>query len=193
MGGSLHWDMLRTLRRALACLALAACGAQVPVTDSDKALFVRAADLEGFGFRFEDAQASETFTKTRQFDGTYELTYRFQSPESAPQPLFLHVNVTLARTESDAMLNQGATKVGLMIAFTKGGVEEREVAGVRTGKLTLLVKGDRPIGNVFSLQDGARSYLLIMSGLYVQDAALWHRLIEPKLDRLRSYAPEPKA
>jgi len=50
--------------------------------------------------------------------------------------------------------------------------------------ITLLVKNDVPIGNVFTLRDGNKSHLFIISGLYVKDAAVWQKLIEPKLGRL---------
>jgi hypothetical protein len=64
---------------------------------------------------------------------------------------------------------------------------------VRAGKLTLLVKNDVPIGNVFTLRDGNKSHLFIISGLYVKDAAVWQKLIEPKLENLMRYAPPAKS
>jgi len=181
---------VRAIRLALACLALAACGTEEAVTEADKALFVRVADLALFGLRYDNAEALETFSKSRHLDGAYELSYRFRSPEGARQPLFLHVGVNVARRDSDATLAEGAEKVGLLIAFKKDGVEEREVPGVQSGKLTVLVKDGRPIGNVFSARQGTKTYLLIMSGLYVEDAALWHKLVEPRLERFRSYSPQ---
>lgn len=182
----------RALLLALAGIALAACGSQEPVTDADKALFLRVADLAEFGVRYPNAEAAESFSKAKQPDGSYELTYRFETSGDA-RPLFLHGSVNVGRDTTDAMLAESAEKVGLLAAFRKSGVEEREVAGTRTGKLTLLVKGDVPIGNVFTMHDGARSHLLIISGLYVKDPAVWQKLMQPKLERLARYAPEAKA
>jgi hypothetical protein len=182
----------RALFLALAGIALAACGAQEPVTDADKALFLRVADLAEFGVRYPNAEAAESFSKTKQPDGSYEITYKFETSGEV-RPLFLQGSVNVGRNTSDAMLAESAEKIGLLVAFKKNGVEEREVPGVRAGKLTLLVKGDVPIGNVFTLRDGARTHLLIMSGLYVKDPVVWQKLMQPKLDRLARYAPEAKA
>ena len=65
----------RALFLALAGIALAACGAQEPVTDADKALFLRVADLAEFGVRYPNAEAAESFSKAKQIDGSYEITY----------------------------------------------------------------------------------------------------------------------
>lgn len=177
---------VRVLAAALFCLLLAGCSAEEQVTEADKALVLRAADLTAFGFRYDNVEKIESFSKKREFDGSYEIQYRFQSPQGA-RPLFLHVSVKVAAKESDAALNQGAEKLGLLIGFKKNGVEERELPAVPAGKLTLLVSGDRPIGNVFTLGEGPKTYLLIVSGLYFDDPALWQKVIAPKLERFRSH------
>jgi len=171
----------------IACVALAACDAQQPLTETDKALFVRVADLAVFGVGYPDAEARESFTKAKQLDGAYELTYKFETASGAQRPLYMHVSATVGRTASDATLAETAEKVGLLVAFRKNGVLESEVAGVKAGRLALLVKDGQPIGNLFTLRDGSKSYLFIMSGLYVRDVEIWHKLIAPKLEQLARY------
>jgi hypothetical protein len=178
--------------RALICCALAACGAQEPVTEADKALFLRVGDLVEFGVRYPNAEAAESFSKVKQIDGSYEITYKFEASGEG-RPLFIESNVNVGRSSANAKLAENAEKLGLLVAFRNNGVEEREVAGIRTGKLTLLVKGDVPIGNVFTLRDGTRTHLLLISGLYVKDAAVWQKLMGPKLERLMAYSPEIKS
>jgi hypothetical protein len=178
--------------RALLCCALAACGSPEPVTDADKALFLRVADLAEVGVRYPNAEASESFSKTKQADGSYEITYKFETSGDA-RPLFIHGSVNVGRALSDAALAESVEKIGLLVAFKKNGVEEREVPGIRTGKLTLLVKGDVPIGNMFILRDGSRTHLLFISGLYVKDPAMWQKLMGPKLERLTRHPPETKS
>jgi len=174
----------------LLALALAGCGKPEPVEEADKALFLRVADLAGFGVRYDDPGAGETFTREKQFDGSYELTYKFQSA-AGQRPLFLYGNVSIGQP-SDAAMRAGALKVGLLIGFTKNGVEERELPAMRTGKLTLLVKDEAPIGNVFAVTDGGKTHVVIMSGLYMKDPALWQQLIDPKLEQLSRYSPAGK-
>ena len=174
----------------LAAFTLAGCGAQEPVTDAEKALFLRVADLAEFGVRYPNAEAAETFAKARQVDGSYEITYNFEVSGDA-RPLYLHGTVNVGRTSTDATLTESAEKIGLLVAFKRSGVEEREVQGLRAGTLTLLVKNDVPIGNVFTLREGNKSHLFIISGLYVKDAAVWQKLIAPKLENLMRYTPAP--
>jgi hypothetical protein len=114
------------LRLALAVLALAACSAEEPVTDADKALFLRVADLAQFGVRYPNAEAAESFAKARQVDGSYEITYNFEVSGDA-RPLYLHGSVNIGRTSTDATLAESAEKIGLLVAFKRSGVEEREV------------------------------------------------------------------
>jgi hypothetical protein len=176
---------------AFACFLLAACGRQEPLNDADKSLFLRVSDLAEFGVRYQDAQAGESFAKEKQSDGSYELTYKFEAP-SGQRPLFIHGSVNIGRASSDAALAEAAAKVDLLVAFKSNGVEERAVPGIQAGKLTVLVKGEQAIGNVFTWRDGARSHLLVLSGLYVRDPAIWSKLMAPKIEQLSRYAPAAK-
>jgi hypothetical protein len=175
----------------LACVALAACDAQEPLTEADKALFVRVADLAVFGVGYPDAEARESFSKARQFDGAYELTYKFETASGAVRPLYIHVSATVGRNASDAALAESAEKVGLLVAFRKSGVQESEVPGIKPGKLALLLKDGQPIGNLFTLREGSRTYLFVMSGLYVRNPEDWQKLIAPKLEQLARYEAKP--
>ena len=178
--------------RALLCCALVACGSSEPVTDADKALFLRVADLAEFGVRYPNTEAGETFGKAKLADGSYEITYKFETSGDA-RPLFIQSSVNVGRTTTDAQFAESTEKFGLMAAFKQNGVEEREVPGVRNGKLTLLVKGGMPIGNVFTLREAGRTHVLVLSGLYVKDAAVWQKLMAPKLERLTRYSPDAKS
>jgi hypothetical protein len=172
----------------LACLLLAACGAQQePVTEADKAILVRVGDLAAFNVRLPDAESGESFSKVRQLDGAYELTYKFETPSGAPRPLFIHVSATLGRKASDAVLAESAEKIGLLIALKKSGVLEQEVAGIKSGRLALLVKDGQPIGNLFTMREGSKTYLFLMSGLFVRDAESWEKLAGKRIEQLVRY------
>ena len=58
---------------AAALLAVAACGTEQPIGEADKALFLRVVDLADLGVSYPDAEAHETFSKQKLFDGSYEL------------------------------------------------------------------------------------------------------------------------
>jgi hypothetical protein len=177
---------------ALLLSGAAGCGSEEPLSEADKRLFLRAADLARYGFEYENAHSHETFSKTRQLDGAYQLTYEFQTPEGERRPLYIYASVSVARNLSDARLSEGAEKVGLLIGLRAAGAEEREVRmqpGDDQGRLTLLVKGGKPLGNVFTVREGRKTYFLVMAGLYFEDAEDWKKLVEPKLLQLAGYSP----
>ena len=177
----------RLISWILACLLVAACGAQEPVTEADKAILVRVGDLAVFNVRVPDAESGESFAKVKQLDGAYELTYKFETPSGAARPLFIHVSATLGRKASDAVLAESAEKIGLLIALKKSGVLEQEVAGIKSGRLTLLVKDGQPMGNLFTLREGTKTYLFLMSGLFVRDAESWEKLAGKRIEQLVRY------
>jgi hypothetical protein len=177
---------------ALLLTCAAGCISEEPVSEADKNLFVRAGDLARYGFQFKNADGHEKFSKMRQFGGAYQLTYEFQSPAGERRPLYIYANVFVARNASDAAMSGGAENIGLLIGLRAGGVEEREVRmqpGDERGRLRVLVKGGKPVGNVFTARDGRKTFALVMAGVYFEDADDWKELVEPKLQQLAAYSP----
>jgi hypothetical protein len=132
------------------------------------------------------------FSKTRQFDGAYQLTCEFQAPEGERRRLFIYASVSVARNASDAALSEGAEKIGLLIGLRASGVEERELrmpAGGDASRLGVLVKGGELLGNVFTVRDGRKTYFLLLTGLYFEDAEDWKKLVAPKLQQLSGCSP----
>jgi hypothetical protein len=179
------------LLAVLLVFAVAGCATEEPVSEADKSLFVRAADLGRYGVRYENAHSYETFSKTRQFEGSYQLTYEFE-PRGERRPVYIYATVSVARSASDAAFAEGAERIGILIGLKASGVEEREVRmqpGDEASTLRLLVKGGKPLGNVFTMRDGRKTYLLVLTGLYFDDAEDWKKLIQPKLQQLAGYSP----
>jgi len=174
----------------LACLA--GCGTEEPLSDVDKSLFLRPADLVRYGFQYDDPGSYEKFSKSRQIDGAYQLKYEFKPDKSEQRRVFIYASISVAQNESDAALNENAEAVGMIIGLKASGVEERELrmkSGNDQGKLRLLVKGDKPLGNIFTARDGRKTYFLVMTGLYFDDAEDWKKLVAPKLEHFAGYSP----
>ena len=184
----------RALLAALLVGSVAACGSDQPVSAEDKTIFLRPADFARFGLRYEDAEPHETFSKTRNFDGTYELSYQFSAPgEGQQSPLYIYASVSLERRATDALIAQKAEKLGLLIGFKSEGVEERELPGTYPygddARLSLIVKGENPIGNLFTVRDKGKTYLLVLSGLYFSDPEVFKDVIGPKMRQFAAYSP----
>jgi hypothetical protein len=184
----------RQLAAVLLACGVAACGSEQPVSEEDKSIFLRAEDFARLGYRYENLEAHETFSKARHFDGSHKLTYRFDSPEGeAERPLHIYITVSIERREADAMLAQKAQRAGLLVGFKSEGAEERELSGTlpygAETRLALLVKDDSPIGNTFTFRDKEKTYLLVVSGLYFDDPELFTAMIAPKVRRFGAYSP----
>src|SRR6185312_15228342 len=69
---------MRTAFAALLLACLAGCGIEEPLSEADKSLFLRPADLVRYGFQYDDPASYEKFSKSRQIDGAYQLKYEFK-------------------------------------------------------------------------------------------------------------------
>ena len=176
---------------ALFLLATPGCVSEEPLSEADKSLFLRAGDLARYGFKYQNADGHEKFSKIRQLGGAYQLTYEFQAPAGERPALYIYANVYVASNPSDAMMSSGAESIGLLIGLKASGVEEREVRlpGDEQGKLRVLVKDGRPLGNVYTVREGRKTYAVVLAGLYFEDAEDWTQLVGPKLQQLAGYSP----
>jgi hypothetical protein len=184
---------IRTAFAALLLACLAGCGIEEPLSEADKSLFLRPTDLVRYGFQYDDPESYEKFSKSRQIDGAYQLKYEFQPGKSERRRVFIYASVSVAKNESDAALNESAEAVGMLIGLKASGVEDREVqmktSSNEQSKLRLLVKGDKPLGNIFTTRDGRKTYFIVVTGLYFDDAEDWKKLFAPKLEQLAGYSP----
>jgi hypothetical protein len=169
------------------------CERKLTVQESDKAPLLRVGDLVPYGFNFENIERYETFTKTKSIEGSYDIDYEFDVPDTEDKRLFLHVTVSVARKKSDARINEGAESIALRYALKAKGIEEEEIPNFyRYGDASsfyLLKKEGKSVGNYFTVREGNKTYSLIMSGMYFDDPALWKELIEPKLKLFSAYKP----
>lgn len=177
-----------------AALGLAGCQKNLPISAADKDVVLRAADLIPYGYGLEKTEKYETFERIRYFDGSHELTYEYQTPDSEEEnALYISVIVSVERSTSDALTTHGAQKVGLTIGLKSNGIEAREVkdffAYGDSSTFSILEKDGHPIGNVFTTRDGKRVFVLTLSGMYFDDPETFKELIEGRLKKFSAYQP----
>lgn len=175
-------------------LGIAGCQKNLPVGAADKDVVLRAADLIPYGYGLEKTERYETFERIRYFDGSHELTYEFQTPDSEEEnALYINVVVSVETSTADALTSHGAQKVGLGIGLKANGVEQREIENFYrygdSSSFAVLEKNGHPIGNVFTARDGKRVFVLTLSGMYFDDAATFKELIEGRLRKFSAYQP----
>jgi hypothetical protein len=187
--------LLPAIAGAVCLASLSGCERGLPVEAAEKEMVLRAGDLVEYGYGMEQTEQFEKFAKTRFIDGSSEITYEFETPDSEEEhPLYLNVTMTFEKKTSDAWLSQGAEKVGMKYGLKAAGIEAREIKGFYkfgdTSEFYLLEKDGNPVGNMFFARQGKRIYTLVVSGMYFDDAATWKERIEEKLTRFAAHAPD---
>jgi len=179
---------------ALFVFVAAGCESNLPVDAHEKSMALRAADLAPYGYGLPATEKYETFEKTRFFDGSQEVRYEFESPESEQEHvLYLNVTMTIEKSYSDAMVSQGAERIGMTYGLKSSGITQREIKDFYkygdSSSFYVLEKNGKPIGNLYSMRDGKRIYTLVMSGYYFEEPATWKELVEEKLKKFSAYKP----
>ena len=170
------------------------CQRSITVGPADKALLVQASDLVPYGYGFQNIAKHETFKKSRDFDGTVEIEYEFETPDSEVEhSLYLDVVVTVSRATSDARISRGAEKLGLLGGLKLEGIVQEEKPGFYkygdSSDFFVLKKDGTPVGNYFSVRDGKKTYSILLAGMYIEDATVWKDLVEAKLKAMSVYKP----
>jgi len=178
---------------ALALAAGTACMRR-GIHEQDRPLLVTLRDLEPYGFKLGHLSHREKLSRTVYLDGSMEIEYEFETPDSEAKGIFLSSTATYERSEADAKATFRLEKGGAAIGARIGGAKIREARGFfqwgDESHFAYLDGKDGPGGIYFSARLGSKCYSLVLAGLYFSDAKEWESLILPKLEYLRNYDPE---
>jgi hypothetical protein len=178
----------------LSGLLATGCMSESSIDDKEKALLLRARDLAEYGYLLENPERYESFTKTRYPDGSSEINYEFNTPDTEDKyPMYLSVTISLETKSSDAMITQGVESLATTFGLKGGGVTQREIKnfysyGDSSSFYVLEIKGE-PVGNMFTVRDKKKVYTLLVTGKYFDDPEVWGELMGPKLRLFSAYKP----
>lgn len=165
----------------------------VEVSPTEKELFVRGQDLRNFGVEVPNPERYEKFTKTRFFDGTEDIEYEFEPPES-DAVMYMAQTISFAPKKSDAQLGQAAEDSVIGLGLTAYGLEKVEVPDFyRYGDSSTfyaLRKDGQNVGNYFLVIEGGKTFSFLISGFYVDDPETWREIVEPKLKLFSAHKPK---
>ena len=178
----------------VAALGFSGCENNLPVAAADKEIVLRAGDLVPYGYGLEKTEQYEKFTHIRYIDGSHELTYEYETPESEKEnALYVNVSVSVEKTTADAWSSKGTEEVAMTLGLKANGVEKREIKDFYkygdTSNFFVLEMHGKPIGNMFTVREGKRVYVLVLSGMYFKDADAWKELMEERLRKFSAYEP----
>jgi hypothetical protein len=174
------------------CVLLGAC-AKGEIPESDRPLLVTLDELEDYGFKLSHLADRQVFSRSRYLDGSLEIEYEFETPDDAPDVLYVSVTAGFERSVLDAIqsyrLQKGGIGVGLKLGDTK--IQEKKEFyqwGDESFFADIMGKNG-PAGNVFGTRLGKKTYWFMVAGLYFEDRSQWEEFIAPKLRYLETYDP----
>ena len=172
-----------------------ATGTEEPVTGEDRAVLV---DINLVAEWMEDyvpERRGEKVTKTRYIDGSYDIDYEYDIPDTEDAP-YLNCTVTVETTRSDALVSYdmlwAGEKLGLsMFSDIEIDVVERNDL-FRWGdhsRFAILQSGGEPFGNLLITRKGRHIFYLLLSGVYFEDRDAIGGLMHRPLSQLPAYSP----
>ena len=160
----------------------------VPVTDADKRLIVRAVDLAPYFEGYSPDENFESFEKLRYIDQSEELNYDYDSTKEG-EPC-IAATVTYERNKSDAnttyAMSWSAQRLGIGLADGGIGIKENNSffsAGDRS-RFAEITYGGNTVGHLLVVQKGKSVYSFAISGFAMGDPAIWHDLFDARIAQL---------
>jgi hypothetical protein len=167
--------------------SLLGCGSQ-QVKPADKNFVVRATDLVDFGYGYKSITKHEKFQKTGYYDRSYDVEYEFATPDKEQvDPLYMQVILGANASGQDAIVGESTTRWVEGFQLKQENIKQTPIKGAKTyghsSSLYLLSYENVPIGNLFRCRQGKRTYSIIMSGFYLDNAADWDELVRDKVQK----------
>jgi len=172
-------------------LLLVALGCkQADVQPAEKDMFVRGGDFSELGIEVREPERYEKFSKTAYFDGSVDIEYEFEPPESEAV-IYLTQTITYEPKKADARLGRAAEDGVIGLALKAQGLEKVEIPNFYkygdASDFYILKKDGNNVGNYFTVLEGGKIFSLLVSGVYIDDVETWRDLVEPKLKLFSSY------
>lgn len=171
-------------------------GEELELTAPERELVLDIAHLSVWLGEYAPDTASETVTKTRYIDDSYEIEYVYDVPEDDAAP-YLTYTLAFEQNTSDATTTFHSYWGGTKVAFYVFGdvdisVEEKNelFAWGEESTFGVLQADGVPFGNVFIAKKGETVVYLLVSGLYFDDTETISELLSPLLQKLDQYTPE---
>ena len=169
------------IRLAFLLIVLSACTSQ-DLEEGDGDLVLRIEQLESYGLTLpDDFRSHESLERERWFDGSFMITYEYQSPSGLPS---LYSTAERHLSNSDACDSFSSVNFGLSLGLGDDELSIRDDL-FRYGdksRFGLVMADGQPVGNYFAMCQANRSFMVLLAGIYFDDGKQWGQLIGPTLD-----------
>lgn len=195
-----RWAALLVAAGAAALWAGCTARPAPPVTDVERGLFPRAAELaKHFGLRIADPSKLETFAIERSWDGSLDIDYAYDGEGTeSNDALYVQASLSIQPTRKDARMVDGAWRIGMGIGMNGASIQRRPLPGFALGEASefgVLAGKEAEVGNYMIVRDQRRVYSMCVVGLACEtNVAAWTAFVRPWVDRAMAYSgSEPAA
>lgn len=177
--------MYKGLCLLLGLALLVGCSRSDKPSSVEQNLLLTSADFKRYGIEGQ-GHFSRLVT---YWNRTTELTYEHNPGHG----FFLHSSLKVFPDAGAAVMNSMAEAAGAGIGLDNGDVRQQNLplAGQygSHAELKLLTKRGKPVGNLFAVSIGSKSFLVLFTGLYFDSATAFEAFIAPKMAALSAYDP----
>jgi hypothetical protein len=166
-----------------------------PITEAERNVLLTIEKLAEFA-EIEVDPARATLKHIRHLDGSREVTYEYESPDGAGDPLYLSSSAALERNVSDARTVYMGSTLGFKLGMAlegDGGLRQVVKPGLfhwgEESRAVVLMKGDEPVGNLFVARKGTKVFLVILVGVFFDEREDVQAALGPILERFEAYNP----
>jgi hypothetical protein len=168
---------------------------ELPVTDAERGIVTTASYLAEWSEDLDPVLGIETVTNKRFLDGSMEVDYEYDHPDSDPDStLYVSCTVTIENSASDARISYEAERTAASITLGLFGVKSVDRSdlfswGQRSQSSLLLGEGGAVVGNHFACVTGKKSFQWIVIGIFWDEPGTLREVLEPVLTRVDRYDP----
>ena len=169
------------IQLAILLIVLSACTSR-DLEKGDRDLVLRIDQLESYGLTLpEDFRSHESLEREQWFDGSYLITYEYQSPSGLPS---LYSTAERHLSSAEACNSFSSANFGLSLGLGDDELSIRDDL-FRFGEKSrfgLVMANGRPVGNYFAMCQDNKSFMVLLAGIYFDDGEQWGQLIESTMD-----------
>jgi len=180
--------MLKVASLLILSLLLTGCSLDDELSQEEQKLLLTKADFLDYGIEL-DGQGSGDYSKFVNYAArTTDLSYQLTDS----QGFYLNTSVSISSSAANAVINGVSEQAAMSVALkatselTEEVIDLGQTYGTRS-KLILLKNKGEPIGNLFNAVVGKKSFTVVFSGVYFDEAESFNDFIGPKMDYLRQY------
>ena len=167
----------------------------LPVSEAEWDVVIDAQDVAAWVDGMAVNRRSETLSKVRFFDFSYEVAYEYEDDHDG---IYINHTLNVERKASDALATYAplwaATKAGFLIGGEGSDitVEEHDVffQWGDQSRFAVLHNNGEPFGNLFIARKRKRVVFLILAGVYFDEPELWEAFVTPSLEASEAYDPD---